>query len=739
MRMRGLGRARDGEVVTEVFPCLELAAGIGMLAGAVVAGALARWVGHDSAAVFVRGLLGALGGGLLGALAAMSWAVEPPRSTVAGPPAPPGDLWDAWVDTAADPEPEPLESRSVGLGIVAELVPERARVRPRVRTGEGGSLPLEDEVWPLLKAGQCGAVRVSGATGSGKTTALRHLAALFPPLSRTTVLDEPDVPTLAAAASRGLVLYTSNLGTHGKDLASYRLAPWGDDELIEYLLAADRTRCASVMARLKLTDDRRFLQGIPELWRIVLDRMATDESVEGGRQALRLELAARMPDPVLRARVEDACLADTQAVPDDRLRRIGIWFLDQAILNLIRHRPVGLLLAADRIAAALDGGGACDFLSGPVPLPYELVEEAAPRIATSARAVNRLRGILNGEAWTHQAMAASLLHAARGNWRPDSQHLPRLRGAYLDRALWAGLDLQGAVLAHASMVRADLCRANLDRADLERTRLHRAHLREATLRGSNLALADLSHADLTSCVADRARFGGADLSGAALEQASFNRADFWRARLDGASLRGADLAYARIEGATIKGADFTGANLEGARLRDLGLDRARFTDARFGGADLTGCHLEGMELPAADFEDAQLVNALLTGSRMPGARFLGADLRDAGLAEVEWPGICLRDADLRGASFHLGSTRSGLVQSPIACEGSRTGFYTEDFNDQDYRPPEEIRKANLCGADLRGATIDGVDFYLVDLRGARFDRGQVEHLRRCRAILDAGA
>ena len=89
-----------------------------------------------------------------------------------------------------------------------------------------------------------------------------------------------------------------------------------------------------------------------------------------------------------------------------------------------------------------------------------------------------------------------------------------------------------------------------------------------------------------------------------------------------------------------------------------------------------------------------------------------------------------------GASFHLGSSRSGLVGSPIACEGSRTGFYTDDYDDQDIKPAEEIRKANLRGADLRGANIEGVDFYLVDLRDAKYTRDQAEHFRHCRAILE---
>ena len=143
-----------------------------------------------------------------------------------------------------------------------------------------------------------------------------------------------------------------------------------------------------------------------------------------------------------------------------------------------------------------------------------------------------------------------------------------------------------------------------------------------------------------------------------------------------------------------------------------------------------------MELESPDFHDAVLTGALLTGSVMPGANFLGADLKDAGLARVDWPGACLRDADLHGASFHLGTTRSGLVGSTVPCEGSRTGFYTDDYDERDYRSPEEIRAANLRGADLRGAEIGSVDFYLVDLRDALYTPSQAAHFRRCGAILD---
>ena len=88
-----------------------------------------------------------------------------------------------------------------------------------------------------------------------------------------------------------------------------------------------------------------------------------------------------------------------------------------------------------------------------------------------------------------------------------------------------------------------------------------------------------------------------------------------------------------------------------------------------------------------------------------------------------------------GASFHLGSTRSGLVGSPIACEGSRTGFYTDDYDDQEVKS----RRGDPQGQPPRRrpprGQIEDVDFYLVDLRDAKYTPDQAEHLRRCRAIL----
>ena len=166
------------------------------------------------------------------------------------------------------------------------------------------------------------------------------------------------------------------------------------------------------------------------------------------------------------------------------------------------------------------------------------------------------------------------------------------------------------------------------------------------------------------------------------------------------------------------------------RLKLAALNCTTFREAR-----VIECDLEGVEVTDAVFERTSFLNSDLAGSVLARANLRGAWFYGAGLADVRWENADLRGADFKGASFHTGSSRSGLVNSVIASEGSRTGFYTDDYDDRDYKPPEEIRKACLCGADLRGAKVADTDFYLVDLRGARYTADQAAHFKRCGAIL----
>src|SRR5262249_41279663 len=143
----------------------------------------------------------------------------------------------------------------------------------------------------------------------------------------------------------------------------YRLAPWDQDDAIEYLLATDREACASVMGRLRASRDFSFLDGIPELCSVVLDRMTRDEAIRDVRTALRRELAARIvADSIAWETVQDLMIeafrTDAPESLDAAISKIrplcgrdasGVP-REGGFIRLVRHRPVALLLVADRIA-----------------------------------------------------------------------------------------------------------------------------------------------------------------------------------------------------------------------------------------------------------------------------------------------------------------------------------------------------------------------------------------------------
>jgi uncharacterized protein YjbI with pentapeptide repeats/energy-coupling factor transporter ATP-binding protein EcfA2 len=720
-------RSRDPSltVVPDSWPWLAVCIGW-LVAGALASFAAWAW-GVERSMSFRIGPLVAFSGGLLGPVLVI-WlrgVVDRRRASSGGP-----DLWDPWLDEGGTARPSPgLEPRGI--------LPARALVRPRVLSSDGGSFCLEDEIYPFAKGGERGAIRIDGPTGSGKSTALRHLLATLPAELGVRVLDEPDAATLADHVGPGVVVYAADTPAARKHLATFILAPWGEDERIEYLLGRAGGKCGSVMARLKATDDDSLAEGNPELWRVVLDRMIADDSIAGVRQGLRRELSSLVLDEDLRERVRLHALA-TLGVPvgspPSAEEREGWRAVAPTLARLIRHRTVQVLVVADRIADALgDPSAHLPFLVA--ILPVDLIREAGLLIREAPASVARLAALVEADHRTYTPMAASLLHAADVGWRPQPGSSPRLSHAHLEGVDWPGITLPSAEMIRVDLAGASLWKATLDGVRFDNARLGRARLSGASLRGVSAIEADLNHADLSVVQADGAVFRRANLEAARLGSASLRNCEFQQANLAGARFAKADLTRANFHDATIDDADFSGANLESAVLGRLTLSKANFAGASFAGAELTESNLEGMELPGAHFAGAMLVGAFLTHSTMPRANFRNANLRGAGLAEVSWEGACLAGADLRGASFHMGSSRSGLVNSPIASEGSRTGFYTDDFDEQDFKSPEEIRKADLRGVDLTGANIVSVDFYLVDLRGAILDPSQRLQAQRSGAIL----
>lgn len=640
-----------------------------------------------------------------------------------------------------------------------------AAVRPRVILPDtGDAVPLEDEVQEHLECGNRGAIKVFGDWGSGKSTALEHVGAVFADEAGRGLLqlvDEPidlsDVKALHASGA-ALVLYSGRWHLDGlRPLARYRLAPWGDDDVLEYLLARHPHQCRTIVQRLRGFRDRALIGGVPELWAMVLDGLAADESPRSITDALRSAAELLLNDKQQLRAGELSLQAITQS-PQYTETVICDEFggaLGNPCWRMLRHRAVQRIFAADGAARALEESGSQEFLT--CALPPDLLSDIAESIASRPTAIEHLGKLLRvTAARLYHPAAASLLFAADPAWRPQrlrlslaeigllilpfrnetqEMSLPRLAGASLSHARWAGIDLTGGDLRRACLEGADLERARLNRAHLEGADLTMATLRTASLADAQAVRAVLRYADLTDADATRANFSATDLSHANLEKARLKGCSFTVANLSHSRLVGADLSDATLTHAHIEDADFTDAILESACLNGLILRQACFTRADFGGARLMHCDFEAMHLPSALFEDANLRGALLTGSQMAGANFGHANLRETKLADVSWEGANLQHADLRGATFHMGSSRSGLVFSPYACEGSRTGFYTDEYHEQGFKAPEEIRKADLRRADLRGANIKGVDFYLVDLRGAQYTPDQEQQFRRCKAIL----
>jgi uncharacterized protein YjbI with pentapeptide repeats len=622
------------------------------------------------------------------------------------------------------------------------IVPQTALVRPRVVSPVSAEiLPLDEVVAQELAAGSR-IVQISGGPGSGRTTALAHLAATLPPTEDLVFLDDPTVREVATHASRLRVICASRQRYPEivPVIAAVELAPWTDDELIEYLRAVDPDRCASVMPRWAALADKGDLAGNPSLVRAVADKLLADDALTSLRVALQRILVDVLRHPEERRIAAVFCLAILLRDEPNQERYLNLIVrgpADFKRLRLLRHPLVQQLLAGEHTAALLLKEEKCPFLAQPLPGP--LVQELGSLAARDSLLADRLQAIYDGKHTGYGPQAASILFAANRLWRPSSGPA-NLHGGSFAGAAWSGIELQrtkqvASDLSAANLTGADLRQAVLDGASIRGAQLAGAHLDKASLIRVVAMEANLAGAHLIAAKAERITLRGANLQGAVLDDALLARAELNEADLTGARFRKADLSGAFLHRCKIAGADFTGANLSGCCLRELTLTEAILDGATFYYADLRRCDLEGVRLEAPDFSEAALDDAILTGSVLPRANFQRAKLSGAGLADIHWENADLRDADLRYCSFHMGSTRSGLVGSPYPGHGSKTGFYTDDYHDQGFKRLEEIRKANLCGADLRGARLDGVDFYLVDLRDALLDDDALEQVVRTGGIL----
>jgi uncharacterized protein YjbI with pentapeptide repeats len=613
------------------------------------------------------------------------------------------------------------------------VIPTFALVRPRVVVTRTGDERLLDEiVEEIAQEYGTGLVRLCGGPGSGKTTALAHLAAVFSDNTNITFLDQPtaadienwfgDCITIAAMASGG--------GRH----LELQLQPWSLDELIEYLLAKHHDLCGSVIERLGSAARRRWL---PAVAVVVLDEMAANTSLSDPADALVRYVDALLPTARQRlaaAQYSLAMLNGSGKVLERAMAKLSAAKLPRDAKNLLRYEMVQLPLATERLRSMISNGYFGDLEQR---LPRELVEAVGRRCSDSPQAIHQLTKLLSSRrAEASNPMAASILLAADLTWRPEARRKSWiLQGGYFQGANWSGVNLTAAQLTGAHFTDADLKSAVLDEAYLANACFDSARLIGASLRRVRASSASFRGALLQCAKFERATLINASFFDASLGEADMSEADLTAADFSSAHLQQANLSRCRLNSAIFDDVDLTGAilrsaDLTGVDLRNAVVNGACFADANMKAAQLEDVRARGLQLP-----NANLAGAHLTGSAFPAADLRGANLTGARLAEIDWENAALGGACLRGATFHMGSSRSGLVGSPYACEGSKTGFYTDDYEDLSFKRPEEVRKANLCGADLRGAAADGVDFYLVDLRGAKLDPKVLKQAQSTGAIL----
>ncbi|MEZ6124049.1 MAG: pentapeptide repeat-containing protein [Planctomycetaceae bacterium] len=593
-------------------------------------------------------------------------------------------------------------------------------VRPRYTSPSSGEiLTLEETVAELFRQRSSGVVEICGPTGSGKTTALIFLARRLSPDLNVCMLQHP-LDGAVPPDRRVIAEVGPSCTPLPHRIARLNLAGWQTDDVIEYassIPAADR---GSVISRFCGAEDRYLCGEIPEICSVVIDRFRQNRTLNTVADAIRDELTELVGDSVVRHPAVADLLSINMVSPGSPRPQP----LPLKAVRLLRHRIIQDLAVAAHVADRLNRG--CAEILRQDPAAVARGAEFIPGWL-SQQGCDRLRTCLadrNDDSIHPQC--ASLLLTCDPTWTPDRKVRPRLTGSKLTGARWAYADLRRYQLDRADLGGAILDGALLSRASAASASFHSASLRYANLRRMTAHGCNLDRASLQNCLASNAGFTGASFVGADASDSSFSHAD-----LTGADLTDAILCRSFLRGALLDRAILEGCNLSGADLGMASVKNVCFETCSLRGTSLTrvradrACFLN-VQLEDTNFAGAVLAFATFTGSQIRNADFGGADLSGVYLADAVWEACSLRSADLRGATFHMGSSRSGLVPGGIVSEGTRTGFYTTDFEETLYKSAEEIRAASLKCCDLRDARTDGVDFWRVDLRGAILD----EHVRR---------
>ena len=605
-----------------------------------------------------------------------------------------------------------------------------ALVEPRaISPITGELLPLVDLISEHLYS-ETQTIRI---TGDGKSVALSHLAAHFHDCDQVCFRDDEGTQPRPV---EGKLIVFSSAANFRADLV-LKLAGWTADDFIAYLIAKAPDRCKSVMSRLQKSNDYWLGNRSPLVITTMLDHLIEHDHLQSIADAIRFHFR---PSVFEYAEQYDYFLTICENYLGSTLQMehaMICYQIPDSLVRVFNHPPVRYVLAVDRIVERLAVSADQDGFQQTWSRSFlKLMVNRLQSLDDIHAEIRSLEKVVCKADSPVSTNAADILLRLDPQWRPPRASRVRLNRASLDTAEWNGLLLEKSSLhetrlRHASLNGASFNKSDLTSADFSFSQMTGVKLYGASARGARFSNVSMRHVDARRANLSHAIFDSARMEYGDFSQACLAYCDFSHSLMQFSRFESADLSDAKLDES-----DLSSASFDKARLVWVDFRRAYLKATRFVSANLSNCNFEETKLDEINFSKANCTGALFSESSFKHCNFVNANLLQAKLGNVNWTHCNLRGADMSGCHFFFGSTRSGLVGSPYPSHGTRTGFYTDDYDEQHFKRPEEIRKANLRGCDLRGAKVHRADFYLVDLRDASYDSDQERHFRRCGAILN---
>ncbi len=507
------------------------------------------------------------------------------------------------------------------------------------------------------------------------------------------------------------------------------VAPWDRDDVIQYMLTTNAVECSSIITRIP-PEFFALVGGGASLWQRIIETMLRYPKETDFQQILKKLLLEKLL-PIIPSwgfRSWD-WIAD-QLLASPSLDKLLMLCDDPITRSLLGISSLRLSIEADRIADLIkhSNKGILQRLHG----SQQLIE-VSKRLRGNRAVADFLKGCVFEK---YASTSVSILSQIEPTWKPVKKSGYQFQNAYLCGARWAGSYLEGVQFGGAILTNICLDQSVLTDSLFPFTKGEDASFIDTCLRGAKANKASFR----------KANFCRAEMRQTSWTESNFERANFSESLLSESAFLGCDLRHANFRACEAKrtqfslckiaGADFSDAQLNGSQLEGLDFRETLLCRTNFSQASLFRATLESLALHRCNFDDANLFDATLSGSRMQESSLCRACLANCRLGEIDWEHCDLREANLSGSTFHFGSTRCGIVGSPYPSHGTRTGFYTDDWEELVYKTPELVRKASLVGCDLRGANLNGVDFYLVDLRDAILDPSQRQLVSASGAILE---